>query len=331
VSASCTCRVSVCDCAFALAAMTCHGAPVLSLGRGEPWQVMAANANAQSQTETLQVHDADTGRIWEILVSGLADAPSVAERRVLFIARDVTKLVELEKSLRESEKMSVMGTLVAGVAHEVRNPLFGISAALDALEAVLDSRAASLDCIRVLRQQTARMNHLMNALLNYGKASRDDRSRETIDGVIRDAMDACQEKAKSFHVGIRSHIDDDLPPIWVDRPRVVQVFQNLIDNALEFSLPETTVIVSAGNLVEDGKRWIQCVVRDHGPGFHLEDLPRVFDPFYSRRKNGTGLGLSIVKRIVGEHGGWISICNTEEGAQVAVRFPVERRRGGGTT
>ncbi len=109
----------------------------------------------------------------------------------------------------------------------------------------------------------------------------------------------------------------------MDRRRLTQVFQNLLDNAVRHAPPQSAVIVEAELMRVDGERWIDCRVRDAGPGFRPEDLPRIFEPFFTRRRGGTGLGLSIVQRIVEDHGGRIGAGNRAEGgAVVTVRLPV---------
>jgi signal transduction histidine kinase len=104
-----------------------------------------------------------------------------------------------------------------------------------------------------------------------------------------------------------------------------QIFSNLIRNAIQHSCPGATVHVEAGEVILDNRLWIECWVKDSGPGFQTEDLPRIFDPFFTKRRGGTGLGLSIAQRIAQEHGGKIAASNRSEGgAEIVVRIPVER-------
>jgi signal transduction histidine kinase len=104
-----------------------------------------------------------------------------------------------------------------------------------------------------------------------------------------------------------------------------QIFSNLIRNAIQHSRPGATVHVEAGEISLDNRLWIECRVSDSGPGFQTEDLPRIFDPFFTKRRGGTGLGLSIAQRIAQEHGGKIAARNRSDGgAEIVVRIPVER-------
>jgi len=232
----------------------------------------------------------------------------------------------LAADLRRSETMSAMGALTAGVAHEVRNPLFGISSTLDAMEARFRSVTEFQRYVDVLHREVNRMNKLMGDLLEYGKPT----ALELVSGAVREliaqAVNACIPLAENMGVVVTQHTRSDIPPVLTDRRRLVQVFQNLLENAIHYSPRGGRVTIAAEAVVNVGTTWIECVVRDSGPGFKLEDLPHVFEPFFTRRGGGTGLGLSIVQRIVEAHGGFIVAANrVEGGAVVIVRLPAAPR------
>src|SRR5215510_7148409 len=106
----------------------------------------------------------------------------------------------------------------------------------------------------------------------------------------------------------------------MDEKGLSLVFSNLIKNAIQHSPPGATVHVEAEEISLDNQLWVECRVKDSGPGFQTEDLPKVFDPFFTKRRGGTGLGLSIVQRIVQEHGGVIKAGSRREGgAEIVIR------------
>jgi PAS domain S-box-containing protein len=232
---------------------------------------------------------------------------------------------ELEASLRSSELMAALGSLVAGVAHEVRNPLFGISSVLDAFEARFGGRPEHQPYIDVLREELGHLNRLMEDLLDYGTPySKEFRERSIYDAVVS-GVATCEPLAKQRQVMIVNKALRTLAPIMMDEKRLPQVFSNMIKNAIQHSSPGATVYVEAEEISLDNLLWIECRVKDSGPGFQIEDLPQIFDPFFTRRRGGTGLGLSIVQRIVQEHGGKIMAGNRSEGgAEIVVRIPVWR-------
>jgi signal transduction histidine kinase len=234
-------------------------------------------------------------------------------------ARDV---VALEESLRRREQMAAMGSLVAGVAHEVRNPLFGISSTVDALEARLGAPAVAPH-LETLRSQVGRLGKLMNDLLEYGRPPALERAPEQLAGVVEEASRACDHLARPAGLRIETRERVPLPLVFVDRKRMVQVFQNLLENALRHTPRGGSVEVELELDGAEGARLVRATVRDQGQGFTADDLPHVFEPFFTRRHGGTGLGLSIVRRIVEQHGGHVEAHNGGAGgAEVVVMLPI---------
>jgi signal transduction histidine kinase len=247
-------------------------------------------------------------------------------RRVIELRRERDRasreVTQLEASLRRREQMAAMGSLVAGVAHEVRNPLFGISSTVDALEARVRHEGVS-EHLETLRGQVGRLGKLMNDLLEYGRPRELERTPEQVQSVIEEASRACDYLARASGARIETRTNGPLPALLVDRKRVVQVFQNLLENALRHSPPGGTVVVELDPAERDGRRLVRVSVRDHGTGFALADLPHVFEPFYTRRRGGTGLGLSIVQQIVEQHAGSVEAHNDAAGgACVVVWLPL---------
>jgi signal transduction histidine kinase len=219
--------------------------------------------------------------------------------------------------------MSLLGSLVAGVAHEVRNPLFGISSILDAFETRFSDRTEYLRYTDVLRDEVGRLTVLMEELLEYGKPFKGDFYELSIDEVITKSLRACAPAGEVAHVGLENNIKDPLPKLMVDRRRLSKVFVNLIENAIQHSPSGGTVRVEACEVHEAMQSWIDCSVKDCGPGILEEDQSIIFEPFFSKRRGGTGLGLAIAARIMGEHGGkLIAGNNPEGGACMTARFPV---------
>jgi PAS domain S-box-containing protein len=303
---------------------SCIGVPVGQLGAVQPWPKAAelvAALRSQPAGVQEQVTDPTTGRTWD--VAGSVSTGVGDERRVILVASDITPLMELQESLRRSETMSAMGALVAGVAHEARNPLFGISANLDALEARSEAAGEQHETIGHMRSALNRLTTLMQQLLDYGKPPALELGEGTLEMVIAEAVDACRLLAERAQVRVQSHVGG-LPRLArIDNQRLVQLFENLVENAVQHS-PQGADVTIDGAVVRDADReWIECRVSDRGPGFAGEDVGKIFEPFFTRRRGGTGLGLSIVQRIVQEHGGRIQAANREGGGGVMiVRLPV---------
>jgi PAS domain S-box-containing protein len=305
--------------------------PVAEVGPGQPWLLAAEIAAVVERTRAAshgQVTDRASGRTWELTAS-----PSPAEggdpEQVIVVARDVTGTVELQESLRRSETMSAMGSLVAGVAHEVRNPLFGISANLDAFESQLEAGTPFRPFLNFMRGEVERLTALMQDLLDYGRPAHAAPTPGDLAAVVAEAVDACGGLSAGREVAVANRVPAGLA-LPMDRKRLVQVFQNILQNAIQLS--PTGGTVSLEGWAEDGAegRVVVVTVSDSGPGFAPDDQPRAFEPFFSRRRGGTGMGLAIVQRIVEAHRGTVSAGNRlAGGAVITVRLPAAAPGGSG--
>lgn len=260
------------------------------------------------------IHDGE-GRL-QRLAGTLLD---VTERK-----RAEEEQARLQNELRRSEIMAAMGALVGGVAHEVRNPLFGMTATVDAMQARFGDSEELPKYLEVLRGELHRLSELMRDLLEYGRPYRHAFALEPLDEVIDAAMRACAAEARERRVELSFRGRPTALLLPMDRSRLAAVFENLVRNAVQLSPAETMVEIEANPIERDGTRWVECTIADRGPGFVDVDLARVFEPFYTQRRGGTGLGLSIVQRVVEEHHGTVTAANRDGGgALMSVRLPAE--------
>ncbi len=286
----------------------------------EPWKTLTDIVAAVRDSHApCTAHIAAGERTWDVSASWYW-SESESDDRAIVVMRDTTDLVQLQESVRRGEQLAALGELVAGVAHEVRNPIFGMGLTVDALEAMLPDEPEFAELGGVLRTWLDRLNRLMENLLEYGKSWTLDLTHGSLDAVLPDVIERCTQLAGKSSVRISYEIEAGLPML-MDANRLGHAFDNLITNAVQHSKPGQEVQVTA-RLNGDT---IECTVRDHGPGFDPVDMSKVFQPFFTRRRGGTGLGLSIVQRIVDEHGGTIAARNGDDGgALLTVRFPVHR-------
>jgi PAS domain S-box-containing protein len=306
------------------------GRPFEGLAQGEPWrsaQQVARRLRATGQPSSTQGLDRESGRTWDVAASPVTGGEGGS---IVILARDVTHIVSLQQSLRRSETLSAMGSLVAGVAHEVRNPLFAISASLDAMEQEFGADSIFQDYGPHLRSELARLNQLMHDLLDYGRPTSPEQVPGSLSEVIARAITFCLPQAGAAGVALEARVAADLPTLPMDRERLVQVFQNLIQNAIQHCSQGGVVTVAAREVRDGGIGRLRCTVEDTGRGFCPDDLGRVFEPFFTRRRGGTGLGLSIAHRIVEEHGGTLAAGNRPGGGAIlTVTLPCAADRGGG--
>jgi PAS domain S-box-containing protein len=300
-------------------------APLATFGPAEPWAALGELVRSLQSGDVpsaREVMDPLTRRTWVVSARALGPDTEAPDRFVLNF-QDVTETVRLKEQLRQSETMAEIGSIVAGVAHEVRNPLFSISATLDAFESRFGKTDGYDRYLGVLRGEIVRLTTLMRDLLDFGRPSRPDFGECRLEDVVEAAVAACTPLARRKSIEVAWDKGPSISPVMADRARITQVLQNLIENAVHFSPPGGRVEVDLHSVENEGETWVECAVGDSGPGFDPRDLPRLFEPFFTRRRGGTGLGLSIVKRIVYDHGGEVTADNRAVGGAV-VRVRLKR-------
>jgi signal transduction histidine kinase len=270
--------------------------------------------------------DVDSARTWDVRLGYLPDSWATTGGgtggRVITVLDDVTEKLELQESVRRGEMMSALGALVAGVAHEVRNPLFGMSAVLDAIDVTFGADSAYQPFTDALRTELTRLNGLMGDLLDYGRPPNTERVRHSLTQTVMQGVVACAPLAERRRITINTKLSRAVEPVLMDAPRLAQVFQNLLENAIQHSSEKGHITVAVNSFTMGQEVWAECTVRDQGPGIAEDDLSNIFKPFYTRRRGGTGLGLSIVQRIVTEHRGTVTAANHPQGGAVmTVRLP----------
>lgn len=231
---------------------------------------------------------------------------------------DITREQEVEVDMRRAHRLAAVGSVISGLAHEIRNPLFAISAAVESLES--DWSAATFSGYKsVLRSQVKRIADLMNQLREFGRSQPITLSPEPPREILNEAVELCQQDARRAGVTIVVQGDAEEGAVLADRTRLVLVFRNVIENAVQHSPRGAVVDVSVRSEGDSA----MYEVRDLGTGFRPEDLANVFEPFFTRRRGGTGLGLSIAQQIAREHGAELRASNdTSGGAIVTLRLPL---------
>ncbi|MGI8996793.1 MAG: ATP-binding protein [Pyrinomonadaceae bacterium] len=246
----------------------------------------------------------------------------------LGIVRDVTEQRRLAEQLKVSEQLAVVGELVAGVAHEMRNPLCGITTTLSALAKRLDEREAVRPFLEVVLTEAGRLNHLMEQLLEHSRPARPDGKPANIGQLLREVASEWCVQAESAGVALSVECPPVVPGLRLDRRKMHGVFVNLLDNALQHTAPggEIRVRLIAPNS-HNGERnhqpAISIEVSDTGAGVAPDKLPKIFEPFFTTRAAGTGLGLAIVRKTVHDHGGTISVRSEfGKGTAFTILLPV---------
>lgn len=223
-----------------------------------------------------------------------------------------------------TEKMVALGQLSAGIAHEIRNPLFAIRNNLDYLKRHYAGDTDRAEVYQEMEDGVNRISKTVQAILDYSKPHPPEFSRHH----IREALDRCMalmgKQLRKENIDIKIDIKPDLPPIDMDIHRMEQVMINLLTNARK-ALNGNGRRNEISIAVRRKENRICVEVKDSGIGIKSTDLNRIFDPFYTRSAEGTGLGLTIVKRIVQQHNGEIRVKSREgQGTVFVIELPIKQ-------
>ncbi|SPE22574.1 PAS/PAC sensor signal transduction histidine kinase [Candidatus Sulfopaludibacter sp. SbA3] len=266
------------------------------------------------------------GRIREATLN-IAIAPLVSKEQEqigrLIIFDDVTDRAELEQRLVQADKLSSIGLLAAGVAHEVNTPLAVIStyAQMLAKQVAEDSQKSLI--LDKIAKQTFRASEIVNSLLNFSRTSTSSFGDLPLNKVIQETLSLLEHQLQKAGIATRVELASDLPAVHGNAGKLQQVFLNLFLNARD-AMP------GGGRL--EVRSWhegqgVRVEVSDTGTGIAPEHLQRIYDPFFTTKaaRKGTGLGLSVTYGIIQEHGGSIEVSNQPGGgARFHIELPVSR-------
>jgi len=231
---------------------------------------------------------------------------------------DITESRRAKERMVQQERLAALGTLVGTVAHDIRNPLMVMTTAAEQLAGEIPDNDRYHHLLDMLGRASLRITALVNDLLDYGRP-RPLLLGSVIDrALLQEAIEACEAAAAKGNVRVELQVAGDAPRLILDPNRMHQVLRNILENAIQQSPPKAVVRIASS--FQEGA-WT-CTVADEGSGIAGEDLPRIFDPFFSNRPGGTGLGLAIAHRIVQQHAGELFAANRSSGgALFTIKLP----------
>jgi len=257
------------------------------------------------------------------LLAAVASAATVA----LDNARLSHRLRRSEAVLERANRLSSLGTLAGGIAHEIRNPLVAVKTFLDLLPERLHDAAFVANFRTLSLSELQRVTKLISDLLSLGKSPTAGRSLVAVGETLEPVMRLMESTSRKRGVELIEVFAPDLPTIWADADQLKQIALNLLLNAIEMSPPGGKVRLEIGVAEET----VVLEVHDEGPGIPRSQLENIFLPFYTTKDTGTGLGLAMVHQMVVEHGGEISVDSTPgRGTVFRVTFPAAHADLAGT-
>ncbi|MGD9044509.1 MAG: ATP-binding protein [Desulfobacterales bacterium] len=244
---------------------------------------------------------------------------------ILVNMMDMTQAKELEHLLTIQDKMASLGRVAAGIAHEIRNPLSGINIYLNTLKKLHHRDGSEEKVEQILKQlQSAslKIESVIRRVMDFAKPSEPKLTRININEPITDAINLTAVTMRKSGVHIETFLSDDLPRVYADKNLIEEMVLNLLNNAAEAmkTLEAGKKIVVASSVEHDH---IVMRISDSGPGVRPEIRDKIFDPYFTTKNEGTGIGLSLCHRIITDHGGSLTVSDSEfRGAEFRIEIPI---------
>lgn len=257
----------------------------------------------------------------ELVISPIVDAQGTV---VGFLGshRDITEQKLLEQQLVRSQKMETFGTLAAGIAHEVGNPLTSISSIVQVIQRTTKDQFAH-EKLELVKNQVNRIAKIIRELVDFSRPSAYEVKQADVNTIVRDAINIVQYGKKVHDIAFIIELDENLPSVSVVHDQLVQVFLNIAMNAVDACEGKPGTIRISSRVLDDA---IEVVMQDTGKGIPEADFGKIFDPFYTTKEvgKGTGLGLWVSYGIVKNFGGDIRVESKEgEGSTFTVILPLK--------
>ena len=249
------------------------------------------------------------------------------ERRTAALRAEMEERKRLEHAKFQAERLAVVGSMAAQVAHEIRNPLGSISLNLDLIGEELNGFVSSngrstAECqvlLGEIRSQILRIRQVLLEYLRFARMPKSERAVVSLKGFLEEKLNFVQPVLDQKHVDLRRTLDPDLPPVRADAEQLWEALLNLIRNAVD-AMP------AGGNLTVSAKRNgadALVSISDNGRGMTDEEARNLFVPFFTTKSDGTGLGLAYAQRVISEHGGKIDCATARgKGSTFSIQLPL---------
>ncbi|MBT5855770.1 hypothetical protein HOH87_03950 [bacterium] len=235
------------------------------------------------------------------------------------VLSDLTSIKKLQKQMIHADRLSSLGTMAAGIAHEIRNPLSAVLLCTEMLQTKWEDNGFTKTYVDTVDTQVTRINTLCQSLLRLGKPQKPRLDEVSLRQVFQEMEDLLGVKFREKSVSFESRVTQECS-VYADRNQLVQVLINIILNALD-AVPDTGGVIWFS--YESSGEIAVIRIHDNGKGIPSDDISKVFDPFFTNKEQGTGLGLSIVHQIIQDHRGTISVQSSpDQGTEFVISIPL---------
>ena len=256
---------------------------------------------------------------------------SAPQQGAVIVLHDLTRVRSLESAVRNADRLAMIETMAAGLAHEIKNPLGGIKGSAQLLQMELDGNAELQEYTQLIVRETTRVNRIIEDLLNLSRPRKAQLESVNISQLLNEIVTLQKNTVSERGVVFEWLLDPSIPDIPGDRDRLMSLFLNLIKNSCEATIENSQITIKTRIDTEYHLRlpdtsptpMVQISISDQGPGISDLELEKIFTPFYTTKEGGNGLGLPICQKIVSNHGGLLEfIRQPKGGTKVKVSLPL---------
>ena len=236
------------------------------------------------------------------------------------------------RQMERADRLASVGEMAAGIAHEVKNPLAGISGAITILSDDFPEDDPRRQIIHEVLEQIKRLDKTVNDLLYFGRPGKPELAWADMNALVKTTLFFISQHPEAKNIHRIKELTRDLPAVWIDEKQIQQVLFNIILNAIQAMKDGGTLVIETDTLEKDDKTFVRVRVVDTGPGISVEEQDRIFVPFHTTKTQGTGLGLPICRQLIEQHGGEITIeSKAADGTSVIILLPVTLGEQNGTS
>lgn len=226
------------------------------------------------------------------------------------------------EQMERADRLASVGEMAAGIAHEIKNPLTGIAAAITIIKDDFSPSDPRTEIVNEVLEQIKRLDKTVNDLLFFGKPTQPELTYASINSILKKTLLFASQHRSGKNIDKVLDLQDDLPSVYVDPKQIQQVFLNLILNAMQAMQNGGVLTLRSTIINHDNRQWVRVSVADTGQGIPQQILEKIFIPFFTTKAQGTGLGLAICHKLITQHQGTLSVTSEDgKGTVFTVDLP----------